>query len=40
MEQGSIFIKKLADVNKHKIKGGELFLYKNDLLLMTLESFR
>ena len=40
MEQGDIFVKNLIDVNKYKIIGGELFLYKNDLLLMTLESFK
>jgi heat shock protein HslJ len=40
MEQSNIFIKNLSDANKYKIIGGELFLYKNELLLMTLESFK
>jgi heat shock protein HslJ len=40
MEQSNVFIKNISDANKYKIIGGELFLYKNDLLLMTLESFK
>ena len=40
MEQGDVFVKNLIDVNKYKIIGGELFLYKNNVLLMTLESFK
>ena len=40
MEQSNVFMKNLSDANKYKIIGGELFLYKNELLLMTLESFK
>jgi heat shock protein HslJ len=40
MEQSNVFMKNLSDTNKYKIIGGELFLYKNELLLMTLESFK
>ena len=40
MTQGDIFMKNLSNVNKYKIVGGELFLYKEGLLIMTLESFK
>jgi heat shock protein HslJ len=40
MEQGNLFMKNLSEANTYRIIGGELFLYKNDLLLMTLESFK
>jgi heat shock protein HslJ len=40
MEQPSLFNQNLSQVNRYKIVGGELFLYMDDTLLMTLESFR
>ena len=40
MEQGNVFMKNLSEINRYEIKGGELFLYKNNVLVMTLESFR
>lgn len=40
MAQEQLFNKCLAETTHYKIIGGELFLYKNDQLLMTLESFR
>lgn len=40
MEQEQLFTKNLEAANKFKIVGGELFLYKDNTLLMTLESFK
>jgi heat shock protein HslJ len=40
MPQEDLFLKNLGLTNQYKIVGGELFLYKSDSLLMTLESFR
>lgn len=40
LEQESLFIQSLNKATKYKIVGGELFLYEDDNLLMTLESFR
>lgn len=40
MNQENLFIKNLNETNNYKIIGGELFLYKDKELLMTLESFR
>ncbi len=40
MEQSALFVKNLTEVTSYKIIGGELFLYKNDQLIMTLESFK
>lgn len=40
MEQSALFTKNLTEVTSYKIIGGELFLYKNDQLIMTLESFK
>lgn len=40
MEQEQLFTKNLEAANKYKIAGGELFLYKDKTLLMTLESFK
>ena len=40
MEEGAVFVKNLFDINKYEIKQGELLLYKNDLLVMTLESYK
>jgi heat shock protein HslJ len=40
MEQEQLFTKNLEATNKYKIVGGELFLYKDNTLLMTLESFK
>lgn len=39
-KQDELFTKNLKETTNYKIIGGELFLYKNDQLLMTLESFR
>jgi heat shock protein HslJ len=40
MDQGAVFVNNLKNINKFEIRGGELFLYKNEILIMTLESFR
>jgi heat shock protein HslJ len=40
MKQEDIFVDNINKTNNFKIVGGELFLYKNQELLMTLESFR
>jgi heat shock protein HslJ len=40
MIQEDLFVNNLNETNKFKIIGGELFLYKDAELLMTLESFR
>lgn len=40
MEQSEVFMKNLEEIDSYKIEGGELFLYKKDVLIMTLESFR
>jgi heat shock protein HslJ len=40
MEQSDLFTKNLKEVNRFKIEGGELFLFKDNTLVMTLESFR
>ncbi len=40
MKQSEQFSKNLMEVNRFKIVGGELFLYKDKTLVMTLESFR
>ncbi len=40
MEQGHIFVTNLNNCNNYKIVGAELFLYKDETLLMTLESYR
>ncbi len=40
MKQEQLFTKNLEAANKFKIVGGELFLYKDNTLLMTLESFK
>ena len=40
MEQEDLFVKNLELANTYKIVGGELFLYKDNTLLMTLESFK
>lgn len=40
MPQENLFLKNLRQANNYKIVGGELFLYQDQVLLMTLESFR
>lgn len=40
MQQSEIFMKNLEEIDSYKIEGGELFLYKKDVLIMTMESFR
>jgi heat shock protein HslJ len=40
MEQANLFNKNLLEINRYEIKGAELFLYKDDTLVMTMESFR
>ena len=40
MEQEDLFVKNLELANTYKIVEGELFLYKDNTLLMTLESFK
>lgn len=40
MEQEDLFVKHLELANTYKIVGGELFLYKDNTLLMTLEGFK
>lgn len=40
MQQEDLFLVLLDMINKYKIIGGELFLFKDDKLVMTLESFR
>lgn len=40
MQQGEVFLKNLEEIDSYKIEGGELFLYKKDVLIMTMESFR
>lgn len=39
-EQEDLFLKNLEETTHYKIISGELFLYKNQTLLMTLESWR
>lgn len=38
--QYELFMKNLSEIDSYKIVGGELFLYKKDVLVMTMESFR
>ncbi len=40
MEQPQNFIKNLNNCNNYKIAGAELFLYKDETLLMTLECYK
>jgi heat shock protein HslJ len=40
MQQSEVFMKNLEEIDSYKIDGGELFLYKKDVLVMTMESFR
>jgi heat shock protein HslJ len=40
LEQEDKFLKCLEETTNYKITGAQLFLYKNDVLLMTLESYR
>lgn len=40
LAQEQIFMENLQKVNKYEIKGGELFLYQDNTLIMTMESFR
>jgi heat shock protein HslJ len=40
LQQEGIFMQNLFKTNNYKIVGGELFLYQDGNLLMTLESFR
>jgi heat shock protein HslJ len=40
MQQSEVFMKNFEEIDSFKIEGGELFLYKKDVLVMTMESFR
>jgi heat shock protein HslJ len=40
IQQGEVFMKNFEEIDSYKLEGGELFLYKKDVLVMTMESFR
>jgi heat shock protein HslJ len=40
MEDGAVFVNNLMTINRYEINGGELLLYKDKQLIMTLESLR